>query len=402
MKRCQFLPQGSITTPKGFLAGAVEARIRAKGGLDLAILCSEAPCMAVGLFTRNKVKAAPVILSRRRLLRKQAQAIVVNSGCANALTGEQGVADAEEMALLTAQKLGISPQQVLVASTGVIGTFLPMDQIRQGIAKVSLSKQGGHDLAQAIMTTDVFAKERAIKGYIKDKEFFIAGVAKGAGMIHPNLATMLCFITSDVASDWAFLKKSLTVAVNDSFNLITVDGETSPNDMVVILANGLAGNEPLREGMAEAKIFEQTLTEICLHLAKDIVRNAEGATKLIEVSVEGAKSHAEARKGARAIASSPLVKAAVYGSDPNWGRVLAALGRSGIRLREEKIELYLAQLCLLKDGIPLCFDKDQARSILSQREVPLRVNLNLGRGQATAWGCDLSPEYVKINSEYTT
>jgi glutamate N-acetyltransferase/amino-acid N-acetyltransferase len=252
------------------------------------------------------------------------------------------------------------------------------------------------------MTTDVFAKERAIKGYIKDKEFFIAGVAKGAGMIHPNLATMLCFITSDVASDWAFLKKSLTVAVNDSFNLITVDGETSPNDMVVILANGLAGNEPLREGMAEAKIFEQTLTEICLHLAKDIVRNAEGATKLIEVSVEGAKSHAEARKGARAIASSPLVKAAVYGSDPNWGRVLAALGRSGIRLREEKIELYLAQLCLLKDGIPLCFDKDQARSILSQREVPLRVNLNLGQGQATAWGCDLSPEYVKINSEYTT
>lgn len=402
IKPYEILPKGTITTPKGFLAGAIETGLKRKGGLDLALLFSKIPCKAVGLFTQNKIKAAPVLLSQKHLLKRKAQAIVVNSGCANALTGERGFKDAQEMASFTAQKLGISPEDVLVASTGVIGTFLPMERIREGIARISLSKEGGHNFALAIMTTDPFPKEIAVRGYIKDKEFFIGGVAKGAGMIHPNLATMLCFLTTDADVEWGLLKNSLKEAVNKSFNMITIDGETSPNDMVVILANGLAENEPLKERMPEAQIFKQALNEVCLYLAKEIVRGGEGATKLIEVKIEGAMDEREAKKAARAIASSPLVKTAIYGSDPNWGRILAALGRSGIKIKEEKIELYLRDICLFKEGSPLPFDKEEARFILSEKEVFIKVKLNIGEGSATAWGCDLTPDYVKINSEYST
>jgi len=398
--------QGTITTPRGFLAGATYAGIKRPRGdsLDLGILFSEVPCVAAGVFTTNRVKAAPVILCQRHLESDEAQAIVVNSGCANACTGERGLADAEEVADIAAGKLGLLPQQVLVASTGLIGTALPMGLVRDGIEKVTLSGEGGHDLARAITTTDTFLKETGVQVMLEhgEGEIAIGGIAKGAGMIHPDLATLLCFLTTDAAVEPDFLKKALRKAVDVSFNMITIDGDTSPNDSVIILANGVAGNKIIESGGRGAQGFEKALEEVCIFLAKSIARDGEGATKLIEVTVDGALTAAQARSGARTVVGSPLVKAAVHGSDPNWGRIIAALGRSGVEMTESKIALYLDSLCLIKAGCALPFDHAQARSILDRAEVPIRICLNLGDGMATAWGCDLSEEYVTINSEYTT
>ncbi len=400
------IPDGTITSPRGFLAGATYAGIKSPGAdsLDLGILCSEVPCVAAGLFTTNRIKAAPVILCQRHLKNDKAQAIVGNSGCANACTGEQGLADAEEVAAIAARKLGLPPQQVLVASTGVIGTPLPMGLVRNGIERVTPSREGGHDLARAITTTDTFLKETAVQVMWGqgESEIAIGGIAKGAGMIHPDLATLLCFLTTDAAVEPDFLKKALRKAANVSFGMITIDGDTSPNDSVIILANGVTGNEIIESGSPEAEEFEEALETVCLFLARSIVRDGEGATKLIEVTVDGALTTAQARNGARVVAGSPLVKATVHGSDPNWGRIIAALGRSGVEVTESKIDLYLDSLCLMKAGCPLPFDHEQAKSILDRAEVPIRICLNLGDGTATAWGCDLSEEYVTINSEYTT
>jgi glutamate N-acetyltransferase/amino-acid N-acetyltransferase len=397
---------GTITSPQGFIAGATYAGIKSKGDnlLDLGILCSEVPCIAAGVFTTNKIKAAPVLLCQRNLKSSQAQAIVVNSGCANACTGRQGMADADKMAALTARNLGLLPEEVLVASTGVIGKQLPMKQIRDGIESIVLSSEGGHALAKAIITTDTLPKEIAVKVNLgqNESEITISGIAKGAGMIHPDMATLLCFLTTDAAVSPAFLKKTLQRAVDASFNMITVDGDTSPNDSAIILANGLAGNKILKEGSSRAKEFEEALTEVCLFLAKSIARDGEGATKLIQITVEGALTIDQARSGARIVAGSSLVKSAVHGSDPNWGRIIAALGRSGVDMEETRIDLYLDSLCLMKEGRPLPFDQSQAKSILDRAGVPIRICLNLGDASATAWGCDLSEEYVTINSEYTT
>ena len=397
---------GTITSPQGFLAGATYAGIKSKGGnlLDLGILCSEVPCIAAGVFTANKIKAASVLLCQHNLKGDQAQAIVVNSGCANACTGQQGMADAEEIAALTARNLGLLPEEVLVASTGVIGKQLPMKQIRVGIESIVLSSEGGHTLAKAIITTDTFPKEIAVKVNLGqgESEITIGGIAKGAGMIHPDMATLLCFLTTDAAVSPAFLQKALQRAVDASFNMITVDGDTSPNDSAIILANGLAGNKVLKSGSPRAAEFEEALSEVCLFLAKSIARDGEGATKLIQITVEGALTIAQARNGARIVAGSSLVKSAVHGSDPNWGRIIAALGRSGVDMEETKVDLYLDSLCLMKAGRPLPFDKAQAKSILDRAGVPIRICLNLGDATATAWGCDLSEEYVTINSEYTT
>jgi glutamate N-acetyltransferase/amino-acid N-acetyltransferase len=397
---------GTITSPQGFIAGATYAGLKSKGDnlLDLGILCSEVPCIAAGVFTTNKIKAAPVLLCQRNLKGSQAQAIVVNSGCANACTGRQGMADAEKMAVLTARNLGLLPEEVLVASTGVIGKQLPMNQIRDGIESMALSSEGGHALAKAIITTDTLPKEIAVKVNLgqNESEVIIGGIAKGAGMIHPDMATLLCFLTTDAAVSPLFLKKALQRAVDASFNMITVDGDTSPNDSAIILANGLAGNKILKEGSARAKEFEETLTEVCLFLAKSIARDGEGATKLIQITVEGALTIDQARSGARIVAGSYLVKSAVHGSDPNWGRIIAALGRSGVDMEETRVDLYLDSLCLMKEGRPLPFDQAQAKSILDRAGVPIRICLNLGDASATAWGCDLSEEYVTINSEYTT
>ena len=394
------LTSGTITSPQGFLAGAVEAGIKSPDKLDLAVLCSEKPCVAAGVFTSNLVKSAPVILSKKHLKGQKAQAIVVNSGCANACTGGSGTADAIEMTRLTADKLGLPTKDILVASTGVIGMPLPMERIRAGIRRIVPTKDGGHKLALAIMTTDTFAKEVAVAVESKMGRFIVAGAAKGAGMIHPNMATLLAFLTTDANVDAHFLQLALLRAVANSFNMVTIDGDTSPSDTTVILANGLAETTVVDQSNGE--FFQNALDEVCLYLAKCIARDGEGATKLIEVIVEGALNEAQARLAARTITSSPLFKAAMYGNDPNWGRVVAALGRSGAKVNENKLEVYLNGVCVMKQGSPVSFDGQEMRHGLADKEISVRLCLNLGVGKAVAWGCDLSEEYVTINSAYTS
>jgi glutamate N-acetyltransferase/amino-acid N-acetyltransferase len=395
------IPSGSVSSASGFLAGAVRAGIKNKGELDLALLCSEVPCIAACVFTTNQIKSAAVILSRRHIAKGRAQAIVANSGCANACTGEQGLADALEMANLAAAKLGVSPEHVLVAGTGVIGVPLTMDKIRTGIPKIKLTREGGHDFCRAIMTTDTTPKELAVQVDSRGTKFTIGGVAKGAGMIHPNMATMLCFIATDAVVSADFLAEALQKAVDCSFNMVSIDGDTSPSDCVFLLANGLAGNEPMNFHNGEA--FQEALNAVCTHLAKSLARDGEGATKLIEVIVDGAEDRVWARRAARTIASSPLVKAAIYGNDPNWGRFVAALGRSGARVSEDRLDVYLNDVCVMKQGCPIPFSKTEMISALSNSDnVLIRLCLNSGDGQAIAWGCDLSEEYVRINSAYTT
>ncbi len=402
--KIEFVPEGTVTSPEGFYAGATYAGIKkkAKDSLDLGILFSEAPCVATALFTTNRIKAAPVVLCQQRLQSERVLAVVVNSGCANACTGDKGLADAAEMAELAAEGLGISPEDVLVASTGVIGQRLPMKQIRAGIDQIILSTDGGHSLAKAMMTTDTVPKEAAVVVRVDGSEFTIGGVAKGAGMIHPDLATLLCFLTTDAAVNIDFLRVALKRAVDASFNMISIDGDTSPNDMVLIMANGLVGNETISQGREPADAFQQALDRVCIYLAKSIASDGEGATRLIEVTVSGAPSSADARLAARTVVSSPLVKAAVHGSDPNWGRIVAAVGRSGVEVVESKIDLYIGDICLLKAGRPLPFSKRSVVRELNGSEVPISLNLNLGMATATAWGCDLSEEYVTINSQYMT
>lgn len=395
------IPDGTVTSVPGFVAGAVHAGIKDTDELDLAILYSRMPCVATGVFTTNLVKSAPIILSQRHLTQKKARAIVVNSGCANACLGEQGMTDASEMASLTATKVSIPSQEVLVASTGVIGKPLPMSKVRNGIEKIELHQDGGHELARAMMTTDTRPKEIAIQVEAKEGKFTIGGVAKGAGMMHPELATMLCFITTDAAVNIDFLQQSLKKAADASFNMLSIDGETSPSDCVFLLANGLASNTEI--GFNNSEDFQNALNEVCIYLAKSIAQDGEGATKFIEVVVEGAVNQTEARQAARTIVSSPLVKAAMHGNDPNWGRIVAALGRSGAKIREDKLDVHLNDICVMKQGSPTRFDAEELRTSLTRaNEVPIKVYLNLGDGRATAWGCDLSEEYVRINSEHAT
>jgi len=395
------IPSGSVTSASGFLAGAVHAGIKSEDELDLAILCSEVPCKAAGVFTTTQIKSAPVMLSQKHIAKKRAQAIVVNSGCANACMGGQGLADARGMANLAAAKLGISPEEVLVASTGIIGVPLPMDKIKAGIPRIKPTREGGHGFCRAIMTTDTRPKEMAVQVDLKGTKFTIGAVAKGIGMVHPNLATMLCFIATDAVVGTDFLPAALRKAVDCSFNMVSIDGDTSPNDCAFLLANGLAGNEPI--DFDNGGDFQEALNAVCTHLAKSMARDGEGATKLIEVMVERAGDQAGARQAARTIAGSPLVKAAIHGNDPNWGRIVAALGRSGAKVREDRVDVYLNDVCVMKQGSPAPFSKKEMISALSKSDnVLIRLCLNLGDGQATAWGCDLSEEYVRINSRYTT
>jgi glutamate N-acetyltransferase/amino-acid N-acetyltransferase len=399
----EFIPEGTVTSPDGFFAGATSAGINKRAGdkLDLAILFSETPCVAAALFTTSRLKAAPVVLSQQRL--KQGTAgVVVNSGCANAFTGEGGLADAAEMAGLAAEGIGISPDDVLVASTGVIGVPLPMKRIRASIEQIILSHDGGREFAKAIMTTDTIVKEVAVRVKVGGSEFTIGGAAKGSGMIHPDLATLLCFLTTDAVVEKDFLQKALKKAVDVSFNMISIDGDTSPNDMVLLMANGMAGGEPVKAGSEQAAAFEQALEQVCIYLAKLIARDGEGATRLIEMTVDGAVSLSEARLAARAVVSSSLVKAAIHGADPNWGRIVAAVGRSGVEVEEDKIDLYIGEIPLIKAGKALAASKRNISRLLKENEVSISLNLNLDSGKATAWGCDLSEEYVTINSQYMT
>jgi len=396
----ELIPGGTVTSPRGFKAGAAYAGINkhARFNLDVGLLVSETPCAAAGVFTRNRIKAAPVLLCQKILPSRSVRAIVANSGCANASTGENGQCDAVSMEAAAASKAGVDVGEVLVASTGVIGRRLPLDLLNAGIARIRLSADGGHEMAMAIMTTDTTPKEIAVKA----GGFVIGGIAKGSGMIHPDMATMLSFITTDAPVDIDFLGYALKQSADRSFNMISVDGDTSPNDSVIILANGLADGEIVRAGTARAALFQEALDDVCIHLAKAVARDGEGATKLIEAGVSGALSQDDARLAARAITNSPLVKSAIHGSDPNWGRIVAAAGRSGAQLVENKLALEIGGIQVVEGGMPLPFDRDRLIEVLGRDEIFINLNLNLGCFAATAWGCDLSAEYVAINSEYTT
>ena len=405
-----------VTAPLGFLAGATSAGLRTRSGLDdLALLFSESPCVAAGLFTSSAFQAAPVVLSRRNLADGKAQAVIVNAGCANAYAGAEGYRDSEEMARLaasqlrlaysavgSASKLRLADSDVLVASTGVTGHRLPIDKIRAAMPTITLDRDGGGRFARAIMTTDTVPKQAAATFTAGGREYRVGGCAKGSGMIHPNLATMLAFLTSDAPVERAFLEKTLRRAAEASFQMMTVDGDTSPNDALLILANGAAGGPTLREGVEGATQFREAVAQVCVDLAKGMARDAEGATKLIEVKVVGAKSVADARAAARTVAGSPLVKSAVYGNDPNWGRVLAAVARSGAVVEEEATSLFWQGVCVFRRGRTLAYDEKALSAATKSDEVRIRVDLGLGSARAVAWGCDLTEEYVRINSEYTT
>jgi glutamate N-acetyltransferase / amino-acid N-acetyltransferase len=404
-KKIAIIPDGGVTSPRGFSAGATYAGIKKKSKdvLDLSLLYSDVSCVAAAVFTTNKIKAAPVILDQQKLNKTgHAQAVLINSGCANACTGEQGMIASEAVADLTAKKLAVSSDLVMVASTGVIGVQLPVDKIQVGLDHITLKPEGGNELTRAIMTTDTRLKKIAVKVESAGTVFTIGGTCKGAGMIHPDMATMLCFLTTDAAVDGSFLKAALQKAVAVSFNMISVDGDTSTNDTVLLIANGMAGNKPITFNSTLAPDFQQALDRVCLYLARCIARDGEGATRLIEVVVNGAKSLQDARLAVRTITSSPLVKTAVHGCDPNWGRIIAAAGRSGAMIVPEKADVYIGGMCLMKNGLPVAFNKKEAAAELDKEEVVLRVELNIGKASAAGWGCDLSAEYVAINSEYTT
>jgi glutamate N-acetyltransferase / amino-acid N-acetyltransferase len=400
--------KGGVTAPAGFLAAGVHANVKGKGGTkkDVAVLYSKVPCAAAGVYTLNKVKAAPVVLTHQRLSEGGGtlQAVVANSGNANACTGELGWADAVEMAALTAQALGLESGAVAVASTGVIGVTLPMDRIRTGIAQAAaaVSAEGGHDAAEAIMTTDTFSKEYAVQVEVGGAVVTIGAMAKGSGMIHPNMATMLGFVTTDAAIEPGALHTALKAATDKSFNMITVDGDTSTNDMVVALANGLAGNATITAGGVGYGAFAEALDAVLIHLAQEIARDGEGATKLLEMRVQGAPTLADARKAAKAVCGSPLVKTALFGADANWGRVLAALGYSGAEFDPAKVDLWVGDVQMMWAGTPLAFDEEAAAKVLAEKRVVITANLQSGTEEATAWGCDLTYDYVKINGSYRT
>ncbi|MDV2989969.1 MAG: bifunctional glutamate N-acetyltransferase/amino-acid acetyltransferase ArgJ [Dehalogenimonas sp.] len=391
---------GSVTSPVGFSAGTVSAGIKSlPGALDLALLVTEPPASAAGVFTRNRFRAAPVVLSEKRLKSGRSRAIVVNAGCANAGTGSLGYENAGAMTRRAADNLGIAEDEVLVASTGVIGRQLPMDRIKAGLDRIALSDDGGHDFARAIMTTDLVPKEIAVS--VPEFGFTVGGCAKGSGMIHPDMATMLAFITTDAAPDPRLLRELLWQKVGRSFNLISVDGDTSTNDSVFLLANGLSGTT-IEPDTNAYEAFSAALEYVCVYLAKAIARDGEGATRLVELEVRGTTSDEDARKIIRTVLSSPLVKTAVHGGDPNWGRIVAAAGRSGVDIEIERLSLTIGDIKVIHQGQPVEFDKSSAAALMSGREVSLCLDLGSGSSSLTGWGCDMSEEYIRINADYST
>ncbi len=394
------------TLPRGFRAAGVAVGIKKNGNLDLALIASEADCVAAAVFTQNRVKAAPVIYDQQLMAAGHPlRAVVVNSGCANACTGEPGLRDCEEMARLTAEALSIAPQQVFVMSTGVIGVPLPMDKLRAGIplAAQALSEDGLEAAARAIMTTDTVPKMAAdditVTGDEKQggpRMARLVGIAKGAGMIHPNMATLLAVVLTDAIVAPEVLKKALSNAVRKSFNRISVDGDTSTNDTLVVLANGTSGLQPT------PLEFEILLTSICTDLAKQIVRDGEGATKFITIEVVGARDERMAENVGRTIARSPLVKTAFYGEDANWGRIIAAAGYSGEDVQPEKMSLWFGGVHVFAKGVPTSYAEAEATAAMKSREIVVRLDLGLGNASATIWTCDLSHDYVTINGKYRT
>jgi glutamate N-acetyltransferase/amino-acid N-acetyltransferase len=394
--------KGGITAVEGFTASGLFAGIKKNGRPDLALVYSEIPSVAAGVFTKNQFPAPPLLLNRSHLRKHQGQAIIVNSGNANAFTGDRGYHDAEAMAEATAEALGISKKLVYVASTGVIGEFLPIDKIKKSIPELAgqLSKEGGRAAAEAIMTTDTFLKEVALVGKVGNSEIRIGGIAKGSGMIHPNMATMLAFLVTDAAIAPSLLQEGLRTAVDRSFNRITVDGETSTNDMTLCFANGRCGRLIKTKGKAYRE-FVALLEAATLSLAKMIVKDGEGATKLIEIEVAGAPNDRAAHRIAETVARSSLVKTAFFGEDANWGRIVAAIGNAGVRLDPKKLDLAIGEVPILLGGIHQGKESESnVAPVLKQREILIRLNLHSGKGRAAVWTSDLSFDYIKINASY--
>ncbi len=388
---------------QGFKASALAAGIKKDGGLDMALIVSEKGAAAAGVFTTNRVKAAPVILSQENIRKGQVRAIIANSGNANACTGRVGLDNALREAELVAKELGINPDEVLVASTGVIGRPLPMERIERIIPDLAkrLVPEGLPDVAEAIMTTDSFSKISRFEGEAGGKPYQILGIAKGAGMIMPNMATMLCFVLSDIRIDPADLSKSVSSSVKTTFNRISVDGDTSTNDTVLVVANGMAGNGELNSDDFER--FQIGLTHVMDTLATMIVRDGEGATKVVYVKIRGAARHADAETAARTIANSYLVKTAFYGQDPNWGRIMAALGRSNISMQEEDVHIWVDEIQIVQGGLAIGADVEkQASKRMAQKEFSVTIDLRQGKHEVQVVTCDLTPEYIAINSDYRT
>jgi glutamate N-acetyltransferase / amino-acid N-acetyltransferase len=393
--------KGGITAPQGYLAAGVSAGIK-KNGLDLAVVFSPHPAAAAGVFTLNRVQAAPVLLSKEHLKvsRGRARAILINSGCANACTGERGMQDSTITVRGLASHLNIDAGEVLTASTGVIGSFLPVPQMLKGISAAvsSLNSKGGIAAVRAIMTTDTREKTFAIEGRIGGKIARIGGMAKGAGMIHPQMATMIAVITTDVQIAPKELNRLLHHAAESSFNCLTVDGDTSTNDTVFVLANGASGAAVLDN--RSRSFFEKGLAMVCEELAKSIARDGEGATKFVEILVRGTKDFASARKAAKTIAHSPLVKTALYGEELNWGRILCAVGYSGVSFDPERIVLCLNGIPIFRNGAPVASTRARAEKAIKAHDLQIEVDLAEGRGVAKVWTCDLSHDYVNINASY--
>jgi glutamate N-acetyltransferase/amino-acid N-acetyltransferase len=396
----------TITAPRGFLAAGVRCGIKKSGKADLGLIVCPTGAKGAAVFTTNKIFGAAVTVSRKHVKSGGIEAVVVNSGNANACTGQLGIKNAIKMCSETAKQIEAEPHRVLVASTGVIGEQLPMGKITKGIskaaAKLSASSKAGLDFARAIMTTDTIPKQAIRKIEVSGKKITIAGTVKGAGMIGPNMATMLCFITTDVAITKPLLARALKNAVGDSFNKLTVDIHQSPDDVAMVLASGLAGNRPIVSQCPRYKRFAQALAEVCEDLAKQMALDAEGATRMFKVVVQGAATKADAAKAARAVADYPLVKCAIRGGDPNWGRIICAVGSAGVKLNPDKLSCKLGDITVFKNGGPRKFDAKKASGIITQSEHTITVDLGVGKNSDYCYGCDLSAEYVKINADYHT
>ena len=401
--------EGGVTAAKGFQAAGIAAGIKKGNAKDMAMIFSQVPCVAAGTFTTNIVKAAPVKWDQNQVYHKPvAQAVICNSGIANACTGEEGYSCCKKTAEAAAEALHISEDAVLVASTGVIGQQLPMDKITEGVKmlvpELSGEIQAGTLAAQAIMTTDTQKKEIAVSVEIGGKTVTVGGMCKGSGMIHPNMCTMLGFITSDVKISKKLLQEALSESIEDTFNMVSVDGDTSTNDTVLLLANGMAENEEITERNEDYRIFKEALNEVNTFLAKAIAADGEGATALFEVKVVNAQSKAQAVTLSKSVITSSLTKAAIYGHDANWGRILCAMGYSGAQFDPEKVDLYFesaaGKLQIIEDGVALDYSEEEATKILSEDAVTVIADVKMGNASATAWGCDLTYDYVKINADY--
>lgn len=395
-----FDPGGGVTSAAGFRAGGTAAGIKTSGAPDVGLLVSDRPCAAAAVFTRNRLHAACIDVNRERLAGGLGRAVVVNSGNANASTGERGLRDARRMTELAAAREGLPPEAVFVCSTGVIGRPLDMERVAAGIAAIEMGADaaGGDAFARAILTTDLVTKQ----GAARFGPYTLGGCAKGSGMIHPNMATMLAYLTTDAPIAREPLRAALAEAADRSFNLITVDGDTSPSDTVILFANGAAGGDPIAPGDARFGEFREALDAVCVHLAKAIARDGEGATKLIEITVRGAASEAEARRLVREIGTSPLVKTAVHGADPNWGRIAGVIGRSDAAIVEEAVTVAVCGHRLFERCEPVPFDEAEVSRAMAGAEVAIEVGLGAGGASATGWTCDLGDGYVRINADYTT